>query len=73
MTPKRAGAGAAALRQRRGADSSRTRTHHPPAAVETPTKRKRRTDRMKGKLEPLVKFGTFELFSEKEWQAAKGA
>ena len=42
-----------------------------PNAIETPTMRKRRKDRMKGKLEPLVKFGTFEVFSEGAWQAAK--
>jgi hypothetical protein len=40
-------------------------------AIETPTQRKRRTDRMKGRLEPLVRFGAFEVFSEQEWQAAK--
>ena len=40
-------------------------------AVETPTRRKRRKDRMKGKLEPLVRFGMFEVFSEQAWQAAK--
>ena len=42
-----------------------------PQAIETPTQRKRRKDRMKGKLEPLVRFGTFEVFSEQEWQRAK--
>ena len=42
-----------------------------PNAIETPTLRKRRKDRMKGKLEPLVRFGAFEVFSEKEWKAAK--
>ncbi len=42
-----------------------------PNAIETPTQRKRRKDRMKGKLEPLVRFGMFEVFSEQEWQAAK--
>ena len=42
-------------------------------AIETSTMRKRRKDLMKGKLEPLVRFGMFEVFSEKEWQAAKGA
>ena len=42
-----------------------------PKAVETPTQRKRRKDRMKGKLEPLVRFGMFEVFSEQAWQAAK--
>ena len=35
-----------------------------PNAIETPTRRKRRKDRMKSKLEPLVRFGTFEVFSE---------
>ncbi len=40
-------------------------------AIETPTMRKRRKDRMKGKLEPLVRFGMFEVFSGKEWQRAK--
>ncbi len=40
-------------------------------AIEMPTLRKRRKDRMKGKLEPLVKFGMFEVFSEGAWQAAK--
>ena len=44
-----------------------------PNAIETPTMRKRRKDRMKGKLEPLVRFGMFEVFSEREWQAAKEA
>lgn len=34
--------------------------------------RKRRTDWMKGRLEPLVRFGMFEVFSERVWQAAKG-
>lgn len=38
-----------------------------PNAIETPTMRKRRKDRMKGKLEPLVRFGTFEVFSEGAW------
>lgn len=33
--------------------------------------RKRRKDRMKGKLEPLVRFGIFEVFSEEAWQRAK--
>ena len=42
-----------------------------PNAIETPTKRKRRTDRMKGRLEPLVRFGMFEVFSERAWGAAK--
>ncbi len=42
-----------------------------PNAIETPTQRKRRKDRMKGRLEPLVRFGMFEVFSEREWQAAK--
>ena len=42
-----------------------------PHAVQTPAKRKRRNDRMKGKLEPLVRFGMFEVFSEKAWGAAK--
>ena len=42
-----------------------------PNAIETPTQRKRRKDRMKGKLEPLVRFGAFEVFSEGAWQAAK--
>ena len=42
-----------------------------PNAIETPTQRKRRKDRMKGKLEPLVRFGAFEVFSEQTWQAAK--
>ncbi len=42
-----------------------------PNAIETPTQRKRRRDRMKSKLEPLVRFGMFEVFSEKGWQAAK--
>ncbi len=37
-----------------------------PNAIETPTQRKRRKDRMKGKLEPLVRFGAFEVFSEQE-------
>ena len=40
-------------------------------AIETPTLRKRRKDRMKGKLEPLVRFGAFEVFSEHVWQMAK--
>ena len=40
-------------------------------AIETSTQRKRRTDRMKGKLEPLVCFGMFEVYSEQAWQAAK--
>ena len=44
-----------------------------PNAIETPTQRKRRKDRMKGKLEPLVRFGAFEVFSEKQWQAKKEA
>ncbi len=42
-----------------------------PNAIETPTLRKRRKDRMKGRLEPLVRFGAFEVFSERDWQAAK--
>jgi hypothetical protein len=42
-----------------------------PNAIETPTMHKRRKDRMKGKLEPLVRFGAFEVFSERAWQAAK--
>lgn len=40
-------------------------------AIETPTQRKRRKNRMKGKLEPLVRFGAFEVFSEQQWQWAK--
>lgn len=40
-------------------------------AIETPTQRKRRKDRMKGRLEPLIRFGAFEVFSERVWQAAK--
>ena len=44
-----------------------------PNAIETPTQRKRRKDRMKGKLEPLVRFGAFEVFSERAWQAVKVA
>ena len=43
-----------------------------PNAIETPTLRKRRKDRMKGKLEPLVRFGAFKVFSERAWQRAKG-
>jgi hypothetical protein len=42
-----------------------------PNAIEAPTQRKRRRDRMTGKLEPLVRFGSFEVFSERAWQAAK--
>ena len=42
-----------------------------PNAIETPTLRKRRNDRMKGRLEPLVTFGMFEVFSEGAWQRAK--
>ncbi len=42
-------------------------------AIETSTQRKRRTDRMKGKLEPLVRFGMFEVYSEQAWQEAKAA
>ena len=42
-----------------------------PNTIETPTLRKRRKDRMKGKLEPLVRFGMFEVFSERAWGAAK--
>lgn len=44
-----------------------------PNAIETPTMRKRRRDRMKGKLETLVRFGAFEVFSERAWQAVKEA
>jgi hypothetical protein len=44
-----------------------------PNAIETPTQRKRRKDRMKGRLEPLVRFGAFEVFSERAWQAKKEA
>jgi hypothetical protein len=44
-----------------------------PNAIETPTQRKRRKDRMKGRLEPLVRFGAFEVFSEQVWQEAKEA
>ncbi len=44
-----------------------------PNAIEASTQRKRRTDRMRGKLEPLVSFGMFEVFSEHEWQRAKAA
>ena len=40
-------------------------------AIETPTQRKRRKDRMKGKLEPLVRFGMYEVFSEQKWQRVK--
>jgi hypothetical protein len=42
-----------------------------PDAIEASTRRKRRKDRMKAKLEPLVRSGSFEVFSEKAWQAAK--
>ena len=42
-----------------------------PKAIETPTLRKRRKDRMKGKLEPLVRFGASGVFSEHAWGAAK--
>lgn len=42
-----------------------------PNAIETPTQRKRRKDRMKSKLEPLVRFGAFEVFSEGAWGAVK--
>jgi hypothetical protein len=42
-----------------------------PDAIEASTRRKRRKDRMKAKLEPLVRFGSFEVFSERAWQAAK--
>ena len=31
----------------------------------------RHKDRMKGKLEPLVTFGMFEVFSERAWQMTK--
>ncbi len=41
-------------------------------AVETPTMRKRRKDRMKGKLEPLVRLGTVEVFSEHAWGGGEG-
>lgn len=44
-----------------------------PGAIETPTRRKRRKDRMKGRLEPLVRFGMFEVFSERAWHNAKEA
>ncbi len=44
-----------------------------PNAIEASTQRKRRTDRMKAKLEPLVRFGAFEVFSERAWQEAKEA
>jgi hypothetical protein len=40
-------------------------------ATEAATRRERRTDWMKGKLKPLVRFGTFEIFNEGAWQAAK--
>ncbi len=40
-------------------------------AIETSTQRERRKDRMKGKLEPVVRFGMFEVFSERAWQAAE--
>lgn len=42
-----------------------------PNAIETATLRKRRKDRMKGRLKPLVRFGMFEVFSEGAWQDAK--
>jgi len=42
-----------------------------PNAIETPTMRKRRKDRMKGKLEPLARFGAFEVFSERAWHDLK--
>ena len=42
-----------------------------PRAIETPTMRKRRKDRMKSKLEPIVHFGMFEVFSEQAWHMAK--
>jgi hypothetical protein len=42
-----------------------------PNAIEASTRRKRRKDRMKARLEPLVRFGNFEVFSERAWQAAK--
>lgn len=41
-----------------------------PNAVETPTRRKRRKDLMKGRLKPLVRFGMFEVFSKRAWQVA---
>lgn len=44
-----------------------------PNTIETSTQRKRRKDRMKGRLEPLVRFGAFEVFSERAWQGAKEA
>ena len=43
-----------------------------PNAIETPTQRKRRKDRMKGMLEPLVRFEAFEVFREQTWQGVKG-
>lgn len=42
-------------------------------AVEVSTQRKRCKDGMKAKLEPLVSFSTFEVFSERAWQATKEA
>ena len=42
-----------------------------PNASEASTQRNRRTDRMKGKLEPLASFGMFEVYSEQEWQGTK--
>lgn len=32
----------------------------------------RRKDRMEGKLEPLLAYGNYEIYSEQEWQQAKG-
>jgi len=42
-----------------------------PRAVEVTPRRKKREGQMREKLEPIVVFGNFEVFSEKEWQAAK--
>lgn len=44
-----------------------------PEAIQKATMRKRRVDRMEGKLEPLVRFGNFEVFSEQQWQTLKGS
>jgi hypothetical protein len=44
-----------------------------PGAIETATLRKRRADRMAGKFEPLVRFGNFEVFSERAWREVREA
>ncbi len=40
-------------------------------AIEVAAKRKRRKDRLEGKLMPLVHFGNYEIYLEAQWRLAK--